>query len=52
MAVTRKHKLVMIVIVLTLFSGFTLYERILRQRNVFVLSETPEDFAASEPRSC
>jgi competence protein ComEA len=49
MAVTRKHKLVMIVIVLALFSGFTLYERILRHRNVFVLSETPAELAASEP---
>jgi competence protein ComEA len=51
MAVTRKHKLVMIVIVLALFSGFTLYDRILRQRNVYVLSETPADSAASEPLS-
>ncbi|MDW7670806.1 MAG: helix-hairpin-helix domain-containing protein [Bacillota bacterium] len=51
MAVTTKHKLVMIVIVLALFSGFTLYERILRQRNVFVLSEAPADSAASETRS-
>ena len=39
MVLTRKHKVVMVALACCLFLGFTLYEKVMTRRNVYVLSE-------------
>lgn len=40
MVLTRKHKVIMIVMACTLFLGIGLYDRIMSSKNVYVLSDT------------
>ena len=39
MVLTRKHKMIMIVMALTLFLGVGLYDRVMSRKNVYVLSD-------------
>lgn len=40
MVLTRKHKIVMVALACCLFLGFTLYEKMMTRKNIYVLSET------------